>query len=107
MRCLALGIATGASLFWGLLLLLGAFAEGEGRWLIGPVALMVLATLVAWRWAWAGGWALLFGGLAFGLVAALLAGRQHLLVFLLAAGPYALSGALLVFSIRRGCRPLG
>lgn len=107
MRRVALGIATGASLFWGLLFLLGAFAEGEGRWLIGPVTLMVLATLVAWRWAWAGGWALLLGGLAFGLVAALLAGRHHLLVFLLAAGPYALSGLLLVSSVRRGRRPLG
>lgn len=105
MKRMALGLASAASTFWGFLWFFGAFAEGEGRWLGIGVLLMALATLYAWRRPWPGGWALLVGGAAFGLLAASLAGRRPLLVFALTALPYLLAGGYLVISLRKEEEP--
>ncbi len=99
---MALGLASAASTFWGFLWFLGAFAEGEGRWLGVGVLLMALATLYAWRRPRPGGWVLLGEGW---FLAASLAGRRPLLVFALTALPYLLAGGYLVISLRKEEEP--
>ncbi|WP_234553596.1 hypothetical protein [Thermus caliditerrae] len=102
MKRMALGLASAASTFWGFLWFLGAFAEGEGRWLGVGVLLMALATLYAWRRPRPGGWVLLGEGW---FLAASLAGRRPLLVFALTALPYLLAGGYLVISLRKEEEP--
>lgn len=107
MRLVAHLLSGLAAAFWLLLLLTGALGSGEGRFLVPWILLLASFTLLAWRRPRLGGWFLLAGGMAFGLVAAALAGRAPGVAFFLTGLPFILSGLLFVCSFPRPRGGLG
>ncbi len=106
LRRAGLGLGTAASAFWLFAVMMGLVGPStpwslEAVLLAALVAFGAAALVAAWQWQGIGSLLLLIAGAALCAFAAIVAGRNQILIAILLGGPFLLSGALLRLGLAR------